>query len=86
MQELLPGSGLNRKSNAASSAIFPWIVSDEQAALDLSSALQEEGFLVPAIRYPTVAKGCARLRITVTALHEEDHLRSLCQAIKGNSL
>ena len=86
MQDLLPGSGLHRKSNAASSAIFPWIVGDEQAALDLSSALQEEGFLVPAIRYPTVAKGAARLRITVTALHEEDHLRSLCQAIKGNSL
>ena len=63
------------------SAIFPWIVGDEQAALDLASALQSEGFLVPAIRYPTVAKGSARLRITVTASHEEDQIRSLCQAI-----
>jgi 8-amino-7-oxononanoate synthase len=64
------------------SAIFPLLVGDEQAALDLASALQKEGFLVPAIRYPTVAKGAARLRITVTAAHEEDHIRSLCRAIR----
>jgi len=80
--ELLPGGGLNRKSNAASSAIFPWIVGDEQAALDLASALQREGFLVPAIRYPSVAKGAARLRITVTASHKEDQIRALGAAIK----
>jgi len=82
MQELLPGSGLNKKG-AASSAIFPWIVGDAQAALDLASALQSEGFLVPAIRYPTVAKGSARLRIAVTASHDEDQIRSLCKAIKS---
>jgi 7-keto-8-aminopelargonate synthetase-like enzyme len=81
MQELLPGSGLNKKG-AASSAIFPWIVGDEQAALDLASALQNEGFLIPAIRYPTVAKGSARLRITVTASHEEGQIRQLCEALK----
>jgi 7-keto-8-aminopelargonate synthetase-like enzyme len=82
LQELLPRSELNKKASDASSAIFPWIVGDEQAALDLASALQNEGFLVPAIRYPTVAKGSARLRITVTASHEEDQIRSLCQAIE----
>ena len=64
------------------SAIFPWIVEDEQAALDLAAALKSEGFLVPAIRYPTVAKGSARLRITVTASHEQDQIRALCEAIK----
>ncbi len=82
LQELLPRSELSKKASDASSAIFPWIVGDEQAALDLASALQDQGFLVPAIRYPTVAKGSARLRITVTASHEEDQIRSLCQAIK----
>ncbi len=81
MQELLPRNELN-KTGAANSAIFPWIVGDEQAALDLASALQSEGFLVPAIRYPTVAKGAARLRITVTASHEGDQIRSLCHAIR----
>jgi 8-amino-7-oxononanoate synthase len=81
-QEFLPRSELNKTSSAASSAIFPWIVGDEQAAIDLASALQTEGFFVPAIRYPTVAKGAARLRITVTAAQEEDQIRALCEAIR----
>jgi len=82
MQELLPRTGLNKEQSAVSSAILPWLVGDEQAALDLATALKSEGFLVSAIRYPTVAKGSARLRITVTAAHEENHIRSLCEAIK----
>jgi len=82
LQELLPMDAMNKKRSDASSAIFPWIVGDEQAALDLAAALKSEGFLVPAIRYPTVAKGSARLRITITALHQEDQIQSLCEAIK----
>jgi 8-amino-7-oxononanoate synthase len=82
MRELLPRTELNKGRIAASSAIFRWIVGDEQAALDLAAALKSEGFLVPAIRYPTVAKGAARLRITVTAAHQEDQIKALCQAIK----
>lgn len=70
-------------SNAVGSAIFPWILRDEQAAVDLAAALKTEGFLVPAIRYPTVTKGSARLRITVTAAHQEDQIRSLCEAIRN---
>ena len=81
MHELLPGNGSNKKATDAGSAIFPWMVGDEQAALNLASALQREGFFVPAIRYPTVAKGSARLRITVTAAHKEDQIRLLCEAI-----
>ena len=83
--ELLPVNAMNKQRRAASSAIFPWIVGDEQVALDLAAALKSEGFLVPAIRYPTVAKGSARLRITVTALHTEDQIRALSEAIKRNS-
>ena len=63
------------------SAIHPIIIGDEQAALDLSRALQADGFLVPAIRYPTVAKAAARLRITVTAAHDEQQIRALAQAL-----
>jgi 8-amino-7-oxononanoate synthase len=83
MQQLLPRAELNREDIGASSAIFPFIVGDEQAALDLANSLQNEGFLVPAIRYPTVAKGAARLRITVTAAHQEDQIRALCERIKS---
>jgi glycine C-acetyltransferase/8-amino-7-oxononanoate synthase len=64
------------------SAIFPWIVGDEQAAVDLSHALMSEGFLVPAIRYPTVAKGSARLRIALSASHEDGQIEALCSALR----
>jgi 8-amino-7-oxononanoate synthase len=63
------------------SAIVPWIVGDEQAALDLSAALANEGLLVPAIRYPTVSKGSARLRITLTAMHTDAQIEALCSAL-----
>ena len=63
------------------SAIHPLLVGDEQEAIDLARTLQSEGFLVPAIRYPTVAKGAARLRITVTAAHEEAQIRRLAEAV-----
>ena len=64
------------------SAIHLLHVGDEQAAVDLSRSLQAEGFLVPAIRYPTVAKGAARLRITVTAAHTEAQIRQLAEALQ----
>ena len=81
MQELLPRNGSNKEQRAVGSAIFPWIVGDEQRALDLAAALQGNGFLVPAVRYPTVAKRTARLRITVTASHDQNQIQSLCEAI-----
>jgi 7-keto-8-aminopelargonate synthetase-like enzyme len=91
-RQLLPPSArkainyqLSAINSNEGSAIFPLLVGDEQAALNLAAALKTEGFLVPAIRYPTVAKGSARLRITVTSAHQEDHVRSLCEVIKRNS-
>jgi 8-amino-7-oxononanoate synthase len=78
-----PWDALASSANPSSSgsAIHPWTVGDEQAAIDLARALQAEGFLVPAIRYPTVAKGAARLRITVTAAHAESQINSLSAAL-----
>jgi 8-amino-7-oxononanoate synthase len=63
------------------SAIVPWIVGNEKAAIEAASTLQREGFFVPAIRYPTVAKGSARLRISVTAAHTAKQIRGLCDVI-----
>jgi 7-keto-8-aminopelargonate synthetase-like enzyme len=63
------------------SAIHPIMVGDEQVAIDLARALQAEGFLVPAIRYPSVAKGSARLRVTVTAAHQESQILALAEAV-----
>jgi 8-amino-7-oxononanoate synthase len=78
----LNNSNQGSTPNDTGSAIFPLIVGKEQAALNLAAALQSEGFLVPAIRCPTVAKGAARLRITVTAAHKAAQIRELCKAIK----
>lgn len=63
------------------SAIHPLAIGDEQNTIDLSRALQSEGLLVPAIRYPVVARGAARLRVTLSAAHEEPQIRSLVQAL-----
>ena len=82
MQQLLPRAELKGDDVAASSAIFPLLVGDEKAAIDLANGLQSAGFLVPAIRYPTVAKGAARLRITVTAAHNAAQIEALCEMIK----
>ena len=59
------------------SAIFPWIVGGEAEAVDFSGWLSRKGFFAPAIRYPTVAKGAARLRLTVTARHRPEQIMAL---------
>jgi glycine C-acetyltransferase/8-amino-7-oxononanoate synthase len=63
------------------SAILPLIVGDEAACLRLSRSLLDAGFLAPAIRYPTVAKGAARLRFTVSAAHNASQIDALCDAL-----
>lgn len=57
--------------NESRSPIIPIIVGDEAATVETSQRLYERGIFVPAIRFPTVPKGKARLRVTVTAAHEE---------------
>ena len=52
---------------ATQSAIVPILVGDERKACEVSAALEREGVLIPAIRYPTVARGAARLRAAVDA-------------------
>lgn len=70
-------------SPAAQSAILPVIIGGEQAALDRSAALERAGFLVPAIRFPTVAKGSARLRVTLSATHTAEEIRGLRGALES---
>ncbi len=63
------------------SAIVPIIIGDEAKALAASAALQEQGILIPAIRYPTVAKGQARLRASIMATHSKEELQMAADAI-----
>ena len=63
------------------SAIQPLLLGDAQAALDAAQALEQRGLLVTAIRPPTVPQGQARLRITLSAMHEEEHVDRLLEAL-----
>jgi len=65
------------------SAILPLTIGDEREALALAERLREAGVWVPAVRYPTVARGAARLRVTVSAAHQPKHLDALLEAL-GN--
>ncbi len=61
----------NVRAVGGQSPIHPVIVGDERATVELSEKLLAAGLLVPAIRYPTVPKGKARLRVTVSAEHTD---------------
>ena len=67
---------------ASPSAIVPVIVGAESAAMAAGENLLASGFLVPAIRYPTVAKGSARLRVTLSAAHTAEDVASLAKVLK----
>ncbi len=62
-------------------AVQPLLVGSNHDALKLSEYLQEKGILVPAIRPPTVPKGTARLRISLSAGHTEADVIQLAQLI-----
>jgi len=51
----------------AHSPIFPLLCGTEEKALAASARLTEQGLVLPAIRYPTVPRGKARLRVSLTA-------------------
>ncbi len=71
----LPGT------TTAGTTIVPVIVGDEARALAVSAALEKRGFLVAAIRPPTVPAGTSRLRVTLSAAHEEAQVDALIAAL-----
>jgi 8-amino-7-oxononanoate synthase len=63
------------------SAIQPLMAGSNHRALWLSEQLMQRGFWASAIRPPTVPQGKARLRITLTALHEAEHISALVNTL-----
>ncbi len=64
------------------SPIQPILVGSSERALFLSEQLLQHGILVSAIRPPTVPKGSARLRVTLSAAHSEAQVQQLLQALE----
>jgi 8-amino-7-oxononanoate synthase len=70
----------------AQSVIVPVIVGDAAAALAASDLLRDNGFLVVAIRPPTVPAGTARLRFAFTAQHQDGDIARLAEIVRQQVL
>ena len=66
----------------SSSQIIPIIVGQERHAVEFSNQLLKQGVFAQAIRYPTVKKGHARIRISLTAMHRRRHLDAAIDAFE----
>lgn len=64
------------------SHIVPVVLGSAERALRVAQRLWEQGHWAPAIRPPTVPRGSARLRLSVTAAHTQDHIESLAGALQ----
>ena len=67
---------------ASATPIIPRILGSNEAAVAASAALAAAGFLVPAIRFPTVPRGSARLRVSLSAAHPTAAVEALATALK----
>ena len=68
----------------SSTAIQPLVIGDNRKAVRVAEQLAARGVLVPAIRPPTVPQGTARLRISLSASHTAQDVRTLADAL-GNA-
>ena len=74
--------GLRFSIDALPSPIIPLIIGDENAALEAAIQLQQDRFLVPAIRFPSVSRGSARLRLTLSARHSSEQVAALISSLQ----
>jgi 8-amino-7-oxononanoate synthase len=63
--------------------IVPVLLGEAERAVDLAERLYDRGFLVPAVRPPTVPNGTSRLRISLSAAHSDDDTTVLLHAIRA---
>ena len=78
VHQRLAGFGLS--VGKPESAILPVMVGDEGEAVGVFEKLLTQGVFIPAVRYPTVPKGKARLRVTVSAAHTRQDIARLTAA------
>ena len=66
---------------SSNTPIIPVIMGEPNRALQVAEALKAAGFLVHAIRPPTVPRGTSRLRITLSSAHTREHIAALANAV-----
>ncbi len=74
-------ASLMRLPQKNESAIIPVRANSTSLAIQWSASLEQEGLFVPAIRYPTVAKGTERLRVTISAAHTNEQIERLSTSL-----
>ncbi len=79
-------SNVDRVRLAHPSPIIPIICGESETAMRKCDALLELGILVPAIRPPTVRVGSSRLRVTLSAAHNDDHIDLLLKSMESVGL
>jgi 8-amino-7-oxononanoate synthase len=78
-----PGRELSAQIAPFRSAIIPLMIGNERKAVELAACLFERGIYIPAIRYPTVARGKARLRLTLSASHTLEEVNFFLSVYSG---
>jgi 8-amino-7-oxononanoate synthase len=78
LRRSLAGTGLK----PSDTPIQPLVLGSNEKALDVSAKLRERAILVPPIRPPTVPEGTARLRISLSAAHEEQDVARLAEVLR----
>lgn len=73
--------GKNGIEAHSQTAIVPIIIGDEGIAMEVSAKLLDMGYFISAIRYPTVAKGAARLRVALMSSHTDEELAQAAKDI-----
>jgi 8-amino-7-oxononanoate synthase len=79
-------AALLRHIDSEGSAIIPMMIGDEGKAAQIAAALLDQGVFIPAVRFPTVGRGQARLRLTMTAAHSLGDVEQLLAALRALNL
>jgi 7-keto-8-aminopelargonate synthetase-like enzyme len=70
-------SKLNVQTSNGPAAIIPLLIGDEAKAMEVAAALLDKNIFIPAVRFPSVTLGKARLRVTLSAAHTLDQIEQL---------
>jgi 7-keto-8-aminopelargonate synthetase-like enzyme len=79
-------AALSRHIDSEGSAIIPMMIGDEGKSMQITTVLMNQGIFIPAVRFPTVARGQARLRLTMTAAHTRADVEQLLTALRALNL